>query len=103
MFFFFSSRRRHTRWTGDWSSDVCSSDLEPRTAGNADPRRWLSRMSGAAWRADALDVRAADPATSPRYLRRHARERRVAAAAPGHLRRIDPRPRPRLLARGRPR
>src|SRR6266487_3205328 len=28
MPFFFSSRRRHTRWTGDWSSDVCSSDLE---------------------------------------------------------------------------
>src|SRR6266487_889099 len=27
MGFFFSSRRRHTRWTGDWSSDVCSSDL----------------------------------------------------------------------------
>src|SRR5690348_17980708 len=27
FFFFFSSRRRHTRWTGDWSSDVCSSDL----------------------------------------------------------------------------
>src|SRR5579863_4589659 len=26
-FFFFSSRRRHTIWTGDWSSDVCSSDL----------------------------------------------------------------------------
>src|SRR5215208_1231170 len=25
--FFFSSRRRHTRWPGDWSSDVCSSDL----------------------------------------------------------------------------
>src|SRR5580704_5104087 len=25
--FFFSSRRRHTIWTGDWSSDVCSSDL----------------------------------------------------------------------------
>src|SRR6267154_4063886 len=30
MFFFFSSRRRHTRWTGDWSSDVCSSDLRGR-------------------------------------------------------------------------
>src|SRR5256885_11907876 len=28
MFFFFSSRRRHTRLQGDWSSDVCSSDLE---------------------------------------------------------------------------
>src|SRR5207253_7557892 len=27
-FFFFSSRRRHTRWPRDWSSDVCSSDLE---------------------------------------------------------------------------
>src|SRR6266571_6303154 len=27
MFFFFSSRRRHTRLTCDWSSDVCSSDL----------------------------------------------------------------------------
>src|SRR6266481_5154662 len=26
-FFFFSSRRRHTRWNCDWSSDVCSSDL----------------------------------------------------------------------------
>src|SRR5689334_25298740 len=25
--FFFSSRRRHTRWNCDWSSDVCSSDL----------------------------------------------------------------------------
>src|SRR5439155_9884819 len=27
--FFFSSRRRHTRWPRDWSSDVCSSDLPP--------------------------------------------------------------------------
>src|SRR5690625_5969151 len=26
--FFFSSRRRHTRWPRDWSSDVCSSDLD---------------------------------------------------------------------------
>src|SRR6267142_2988590 len=28
VFFFFSSRRRHTRLTCDWSSDVCSSDLK---------------------------------------------------------------------------
>src|SRR2546427_9594926 len=28
-FFFFSSRRRHTRFDCDWSSDVCSSDLWP--------------------------------------------------------------------------
>src|SRR5690606_40791674 len=27
-FFFFSSRRRHTRFSRDWSSDVCSSDLQ---------------------------------------------------------------------------
>src|SRR5437762_925605 len=31
--FFFSSRRRHTRYFGDWSSDVCSSDLVGRTQG----------------------------------------------------------------------
>src|SRR5205807_6116833 len=34
FFFFFSSRRRHTRLQGDWSSDVCSSDLH--LLGNAD-------------------------------------------------------------------
>src|SRR5687768_17925993 len=28
FFFFFSSRRRHTRCSRDWSSDVCSSDLQ---------------------------------------------------------------------------
>src|SRR5690606_39575611 len=28
--FFFSSRRRHTRFSRDWSSDVCSSDLEEK-------------------------------------------------------------------------
>src|ERR1039457_5770922 len=33
FFFFFSSRRRHTRLQGDWSSDVCSSDLY--VAGNS--------------------------------------------------------------------
>src|SRR6516162_3253512 len=31
-FFFFSSRRRHTRLQGDWSSDVCSSDLPGQNA-----------------------------------------------------------------------
>src|SRR5688572_32442121 len=30
FFFFFSSRRRHTRFDCDWSSDVCSSDLDAR-------------------------------------------------------------------------
>src|SRR5476651_2490182 len=32
FFFFFSSRRRHTRYWRDWSSDVCSSDLNGREA-----------------------------------------------------------------------
>src|SRR5256885_4035617 len=36
--FFFSSRRRHTRLQGDWSSDVCSSDLSRNTA-QASPAR----------------------------------------------------------------
>src|SRR6266511_1053914 len=36
LFFFFSSRRRHTRFSRDWSSDVCSSDLVlPRAHGSA--------------------------------------------------------------------
>src|SRR5689334_24940283 len=37
--FFFSSRRRHTRWNCDWSSDVCSSDLRRRSdKGHRDQR-----------------------------------------------------------------
>src|SRR2546426_12460409 len=39
LFFFFSSRRRHTRLQGDWSSDVCSSDLDGRAA-----RGWVRRL-----------------------------------------------------------
>src|SRR5258707_8217863 len=35
MFFFFSSRRRHTRYWRDWSSDVCSSDLSSIPPGGA--------------------------------------------------------------------
>src|SRR5438876_4217718 len=51
-FFFFSSRRRHTRWTGDWSSDVCSSDLRNLTL-------VLSLLAGVAlavlWSAELVD------------------------------------------------
>src|SRR5437763_10773944 len=42
--FFFSSRRRHTRYIGDWSSDVCSSDLAltaSATAASLRARPWL--------------------------------------------------------------
>src|SRR5688500_19669761 len=38
LLFFFSSRRRHTRLQGDWSSDVCSSDLRGQPEG-VSPRR----------------------------------------------------------------
>src|SRR5205814_5664314 len=37
-FFFFSSRRRHTRCLSDWSSDVCSSDLVPEAHGASTSR-----------------------------------------------------------------
>src|SRR3712207_7178377 len=41
--FFFSSRRRHTRYWRDWSSDVCSSDLDDRGLGHgaAEPAQGL--------------------------------------------------------------
>src|SRR5690606_40413939 len=38
-FFFFSSRRRHTRFSRDWSSDVCSSDLRVSYLHNKKGRR----------------------------------------------------------------
>src|SRR5256886_13281653 len=57
-FFFFSSRRRHTRFDCDWSSDVCSSDLitekgDPKFVGaafyarNFDDLKKLTRLPGA--------------------------------------------------------
>src|SRR3712207_9595996 len=44
MNFFFSSRRRHTRYWRDWSSDVCSSDLGQRAQRQAD------RYTAGPWR-----------------------------------------------------
>src|SRR5690606_40983860 len=40
--FFFSSRRRHTRFSRDWSSDVCSSDLLPRVVGISQAMEWVA-------------------------------------------------------------
>src|SRR4051794_41823111 len=42
---FFSSRRRHTIWTGDWSSDVCSSDLVRAVLGDAHVDRAVERTT----------------------------------------------------------
>src|SRR3984893_2203519 len=40
--FFFSSRRRHTRWPRDWSSDVCSSDLTKPASNRTELNRHLA-------------------------------------------------------------
>src|SRR5207253_5787182 len=42
--FFFSSRRRHTRWPRDWSSDVCSSDLGCHAWARLAPRHGERRL-----------------------------------------------------------
>src|SRR5688572_31084413 len=43
-FFFFSSRRRHTRFDCDWSSDVCSSDLAIKRRDNGQHQRVLADL-----------------------------------------------------------
>src|SRR5436189_6065195 len=71
-FFFFSSRRRHTRYIGDWSSDVCSSDLGEGPA-NRLPRLRRHRLA-------VLRCRRALPghrAARPRDPGRRSEERRV--------------------------
>src|SRR2546426_8274269 len=73
LFFFFSSRRRHTRLQGDWSSDVCSSDLTgrryassrwrratiappPTTSAAAPPPQPLPFLGGGCWAAGRLGL-----------------------------------------------
>src|SRR6266516_6795585 len=62
LFFFFSSRRRHTRSYGDWSSDVCSSDLHPTSAipsEEATPAIARPAIAGeASWRSESSAKRA---------------------------------------------
>src|SRR3712207_7494409 len=74
LFFFFSSRRRHTRYWRDWSSDVCSSDLlatpiqpyagqatlasksSPTTAARSPNRGRVARMSEASDQVETLSA-----------------------------------------------
>src|SRR5256885_5028649 len=59
VLFFFSSRRRHTRLQGDWSSDVCSSDLGRARGGDRRHRgRGLRAREGRGHRARSGSVRA---------------------------------------------
>src|SRR5215467_14466732 len=53
-FFFFSSRRRHTRLQGDWSSDVCSSDL---FRGGMGAQAIQDRLASFDLEAEAADLR----------------------------------------------
>src|SRR3989449_7779390 len=48
VFFFFSSRRRHTRCSRDWSSDVCSSDLVPSGGVIGTSQSWRGVLAQAA-------------------------------------------------------
>src|SRR5207248_6302564 len=69
FFFFFSSRRRHTRSYGDWSSDVCSSDLSTVSPAATMAERWKAatrrpKRSVARW-GGALLADTAIPETAP--------------------------------------
>src|SRR5690348_18469557 len=85
--FFFSSRRRHTRWTGDWSSDVCSSDLVivDRKPGYPPRRQWAGRPDERPLNENLVIASAShpkrqscSPASRPaRESRRRSEERRV--------------------------
>src|SRR5918996_2620035 len=66
FFFFFSSRRRHTRLQGDWSSDVCSSDLPASgiTGGDGLHVVWeeiagTARAKWLLWTGEQIDARTA--------------------------------------------
>src|SRR5688500_19722217 len=83
--YFFSSRRRHTRLQGDWSSDVCSSDLElvgtfmdvtarGYRAAMTDPTAAADALLGAAPELDEDLVRRSAEYLSSRY---RSEERRV--------------------------
>src|SRR6266511_1376217 len=88
VFFFFSSRRRHTRFSRDWSSDVCSSDLRSRRGpirglGARGAARRSRRRSGLRGRrSTARDRRLRGPSRSTtRSGRRPRGERRLTRTA----------------------
>src|SRR5207253_5063584 len=69
---FFSSRRRHTRWPRDWSSDVCSSDLDRSYRSFELPFRFLVQHIGVG--GESFDERKLEAAiTSIEHLRAFAK------------------------------
>src|SRR5207249_9055184 len=90
--FFFSSRRRHTRSKRDWSSDVCSSDLQKKTPDPlfscpAESKSRMKRGSGVFFWGEAKRLptpvvspapsMSAGPRSRPCKARRRSEERRV--------------------------
>src|SRR2546422_2886227 len=93
FFFFFSSRRRHTRCSRDWSSDVCSSDLDVKRCGEAvvSPSPSVSFSSGFDFlpRPGPGSVTDSCPLFSPDQrtgLRKRARELLVRPVPPSKVR-----------------
>src|SRR5437879_12597332 len=76
LLFFFSSRRRHTRYIGDWSSDVCSSDL------------LLGPFITVVFTLKRLSLECEDHGNDCRYLDRLAAEQRWPVAPRSEERRV---------------
>src|SRR5438270_9591396 len=75
LFFFFSSRRRHTRFDCDWSSDVCSSDLGGE-GGEREPRSDVPDPQAHAPRVSPLQRgRQPDPRSEERRVGKECRSR----------------------------
>src|SRR5688500_20166718 len=83
LFFFFSSRRRHTRLQCDWSSDVCSSDLSwRRTRCACGPARRCPRASSC-WRGPTATWPTAARSSSSAIRTARSEERRVGEESSG--------------------
>src|SRR6266481_9010407 len=83
ILFFFSSRRRHTRWNCDWSSDVCSSDL-----------CWQQRAAdGVRGARLAPTLEAARRTAARAAITRGARRRGIRIIVPAWIRAVKPRAR----------
>src|SRR5690606_39946489 len=60
LFFFFSSRRRHTRFSRDWSSDVCSSDLLTQAGVSAADIEYVEAHGTGTALGDPIELQALD-------------------------------------------
>src|SRR2546422_11525637 len=83
-FFFFSSRRRHTRCSRDWSSDVCSSDVDTPVEISADCSVDEFREAGKTFRVaiHSFGERDAEPATLVDGLRKIVRSEMAMMPSP---------------------